>query len=394
MGIHQEGQSTIPSPNELQKRQAASRTALTMTFNPPFGTLLSRYLLKQNASVLALAICFGVAISSAVETLERVSSFIRYEADLGLVLKYIFFRSPWYLSNVLPLAYLLSVLLTLGRLTKHNEVIAMRAGGVSLLEIAQTILSAAIATSLFLFVWNEWVLPGAFSRAERIRRVEIQKRDLRGVLSHQGIWIRGDDAFYQIQFFDRRTATLKGIRIFRLDREFNLVGVVEAESARWTGKAWAMRGTREILFRPPRWEPKVISPSKYTISEPLEEFNILSKEPEEFGIFELQDYIASLRGKGIDVKSYEVDLGIKVSGVFLPLIMAMIAIPFALRHPRMGGVAASFSASLAIGFGFWIIQAIAVSLARGGAMQPLIAAWLPHVIFSLTGVYYFLRLEE
>jgi lipopolysaccharide export system permease protein len=345
-------------------------------------------------SILVLAISLGVGISLVVDFLERVAMFIQHGTDLGLALKYVFLRTPWYVSNVLPLAYLLSVLLVLGRLTKQNEVIAMRAGGISLRQITQAILSIALVVSLFSFVWNEWVVPAAFTRAEKTRKIEIQKKDPKGVLSNQGIWVRGDDAFYQIDLFDRRMATLKGIRIFLLDREFNLTGVVEADAARWTGREWVMHGARERVFSPPHWEATVVSRSTYRISEPMEEFDILSKEPEEFGIFELREYIAILRSKGIDVKSHEVDWQIKLSKTFLPLIMAIIAIPFALRHPRMGGVAASFSSSLAIGFSFWVVQAVGISLARGGAMHPFIAAWLPHLIFSLIGFYYFLGVEE
>jgi lipopolysaccharide export system permease protein len=101
-----------------------------------------------------------------------------------------------------------------------------------------------------------------------------------------------------------------------------------------------------------------------------------------------------LRTRGIDPKSYEVDLEMKIATNFLPLVMGIIGIPFALKHPRMGSVAASFSLSLAIGFSFWVVQAVGISLARGGAMLPVVAAWLPHVIFFLIGLYSFLGVEE
>lgn len=365
-----------------------------MTPGFPFGKLVSRYLVSQNLSILVQATSLGVSVFLLVDFLERVAMFIQYGAGPRLALKYVFFRIPWYVSNVLPVAYLLSVLLALGRLTRQNEVLAMRAGGISLREIARVTLLVAAGTSVFSSLWNEWVVPAAASRAEKTRKIEIQKKDPKGVLSNQGIWIRGTDAFYQIRFFDRRTSTLRGIRIFRVDRDFHLIGVVEAESAVWSGKEWVMSGSREQVFFPPDWEAKTQVPTSYHMTESIEEFNMVAKEPEEFGIFELRDYIQSLRARGIDPKSYEVDLEMKISANFLPLVMGIIGIPFALRHPRMGSVAASFSLSLAIGFSFWVVQAVGISLARGGAMLPVVAAWLPHVIFFLIGLYSFLTVEE
>jgi len=365
-----------------------------MNFGLPFGTLVSRYLLIQNLSSLAMTTSFCVGIALVVEFLQRSPMFIQYEASAGLIFKYILFKAPWYVSNILPIAYLLSVLLTLSRLTKQNELVAMRSGGISLRQITQVILSAAVLVSIFTFIWNEWVVPWTFTQSERTRRIEIQKKDFKGVRSNQGVWVRGDGAFYHFDLFDRHKGALSGIRVFRLDREFHLIGVVEAKSARWTGKEWLMKGTRERVFLPRHKGEKGASPSTYRITEPMEEFNILSRKREEFRIFELRDYISTLRRKGMDVRSHEIDLQIKLSTIFIPLVMAIIAIPFTLRNPRMGGVAASFSMSIAIGFSFWIIQAIGISLARGGAMHPYLAGWLPHLIFSLTGFYYLLGVEE
>jgi lipopolysaccharide export system permease protein len=73
----------------------------------------------------------------------------------------------------------------------------------------------------------------------------------------------------------------------------------------------------------------------------------------------------------------------------LNILISMLAIPFALRSPRSGGVWRSIGLGLLIGFACWVVLSVSLSLGRKGVLPALLAAWLPGVLFAGSGAVLF-----
>ena len=84
----------------------------------------------------------------------------------------------------------------------------------------------------------------------------------------------------------------------------------------------------------------------------------------------------------------------KISFPVLNIITAFLGIPFALRLPRVGGLAAAAAMSLVLGFIFWVLFAVTVSIGQTGLLPPLVAAWAANILFAALGVYLLLRVES
>src|SRR6185503_5055041 len=93
----------------------------------------------------------------------------------GDILEYYLARSPEFLVFVLPMALLLALLYTLTNHSRHHEIAAMRAAGVSLWRLCVPYLGVGLASSLCLFALNEFCVPKASDRAERIFNSRVQK---------------------------------------------------------------------------------------------------------------------------------------------------------------------------------------------------------------------------
>jgi lipopolysaccharide export system permease protein len=78
----------------------------------------------------------------------------------------------------------------------------------------------------------------------------------------------------------------------------------------------------------------------------------------------------------------------------LNIITAFLGIPFALRLPRMGGLAAAVGLSLTLGFAYWVLFAVTVSIGQTGLLPPFLAAWVANILFGALGVYLLLRVES
>ena len=110
------------------------------------------------------------------------------------------------------------------------------------------------------------------------------------------------------------------------------------------------------------------------------------ERPEEMNFPALAEYVRKLRRSGFNPTAYVVDLQAKMSLPLLSLVVTLLAIPIAFRSRAGGSIVASLGASLTLGFAYWIVISIGISLGHAGKIPPLLAAWLPNVFFaSLAG---------
>jgi lipopolysaccharide export system permease protein len=111
--------------------------------------------------------------------------------------------------------------------------------------------------------------------------------------------------------------------------------------------------------------------------------------PEEMTYAQLSRYVGELRRKGYDARGYATDLHAKIAYPLLNVIISMLAIPFALRSPRSGGVWRSIGLGLLMGFACWVVLSASLSLGRKGVLPAFLAAWLPGVLFAGSGAALF-----
>ncbi|HQT96647.1 MAG TPA: LptF/LptG family permease [Thermodesulfobacteriota bacterium] len=104
---------------------------------------------------------------------------------------------------------------------------------------------------------------------------------------------------------------------------------------------------------------------------------------------QLSGYVGELRRKGYDAGSYETDLYAKIAYPLLNVLISMLAIPFALRSPRSGGVWRSIGLGLLMGFACWVVLSASLSLGKTGMLPAMVAAWLPGVLFAGSGAALF-----
>jgi lipopolysaccharide export system permease protein len=107
---------------------------------------------------------------------------------------------------------------------------------------------------------------------------------------------------------------------------------------------------------------------------------------------QLRAYIDRLVKSGVSATRYMVDLHAKVSTALVSLIMAVLGASFGLRTGR-AGVMVWVAACIPMGFVYYVILVLGISFGRGGALPPLVAAWLPNVVFAAAGVASLWRLR-
>lgn len=353
-------------------------------------SVVHRYVAGQFLALFVPILAAFVLLYVIIDLFDRLDVLLRYQASVGAAARYFLFKIPLMVTHITPPAVITAVLLAFGMLGRRNEIIALRAGGISLTQTAVPVLVLAAAVSVACLVWNETVVPYCSRKFQYVNNVEIRKRAIRGVLSDRAIWYHGADGFYNIDYVDRTQQAVYNLVIYRLDDQFRLRSVVNVRRAQWIDGRWQASGAIEHRLDASALDSTPVPAESVTISETLDDFLEVQREPEELSFSELRDRIQSLTRKGIDASHYLVDLDLKLALPFASTVLALVAVPIGGRLRRHPSVAAIIGLGTAVGFCYWVLLGLSMSLGQSGAIPPLLAAWAANGVYALLGTALFL----
>jgi lipopolysaccharide export system permease protein len=357
-------------------------------------SLLTRYLVREFTRLFFLCLAGGTALYLIIDLFDRINVLIRYGASVKWIVLFLAYKVPLMVYQIVPATMLLSVLLTLGLLTRNNEVLAMRTSGIPVSRIAYPFLGMAFVVSLAAFFLSDFVVSPSYQRSEYIRRILIEGRVPYSLMVRDRIWFRGEEGFYKIASFLPAEKEMQGVTWFTVARPFRLARRIDASKARWKDGKWVFYNVVERTFRPDGGiETKREAEREIELPETPEDFQVVRTETDEMPLSKLLGYIRKIESEGYDSTPYRVELHKKISFPVLNIITAFLAIPFALRLPRVGGLATAVGLSLIIGFVYWVLFAITVSIGQAGLLPPFVAAWAANILFGAVGVYLLLRVE-
>lgn len=356
--------------------------------------ILDRYLFTEFLRNLFLIMISFLFLFLIIDFFEKIRMFLSNHATFSQMGSHFLFRIPMIIAQILPASVLLATLLTFGYLSRHSEITAIKANGISLYRMSLPVLTISVLTCLLIFYLSESVTPYTNDRAEYIRLIEVQKRQSMGTFKQDQVWYRGQKGIYNFRLFDARTNTLRGITIHYLDRQMNLIMRMDAERGEWKENQWLFHNILITQFNEggfpilSRLQQQVVD-----LPEKPSDFNGVQKDIDSMGYFELDRYIQKLQAEGYDATRYIVDLQGKIAFSFVSIILAVIGFAFSLRTERSGGIAQGIGAGLIIGFSYWLVFAFGMSLGRSGTLSPLIAAWFANILFGVLSVVLILRVR-
>jgi len=353
-------------------------------------TIINRYITREFLKLFSLVLLSFLSIYLIVDFFERIRMFLSNQATIGQMASYFLYTVPTVVAQAIPASVLLATLLTFGMLSKNHELVALKASGISMYRASVPVLFIAAAACLLVFFLNEFVTPYTNQMARHIKLVEIQKQKKTGVFKQNQVWFRAKNSIYSFTVFDPEKNTLKGISIHYFDHDFTLTKRIDARSAVWDGDHWEFFDVLVTRFSGGQI-PSIERLDSMIIDIPEEpsDFQVVQKSADEMGYVELRGYIKKIREEGYDVTRYEADLHGKIAFTLVSIFVVMVGIAFSMRPERSGGVAHGIGVGLIIGFSYWILFALFISLGRSGTLAPMLSAWMPNLIFGSISAYLF-----
>jgi LPS export ABC transporter permease LptG len=290
---------------------------------------------------------------------------------------------------------LLAVLMTFGLMQKANEIVAMKATGISVYRILVPILFVAVLLTGGLFCFDQFYLPQANRRQDALRN-QIKGKAAQTYLRPERKWIFGqENTIYYYEAFDPDQNRFGSIQAFEFDpHSYEITRRIYGARAHWSDslERWVFEQGWTRTFRGSAIEDfRTFDVATFPeLNEKPQYFRKEVKQSSEMNYGELLRYIRELQQGGFDVVRLQVQLHRKLAFPIITFVMAVIAIPFALHAGRRGTVT-GVATAIGIGVTYWIVSGLFEAMGNTNQLPPLLAAWAPDVLFALAGGYMVLK---
>jgi LPS export ABC transporter permease LptF/LPS export ABC transporter permease LptG len=366
-----------------------------------FPLLLDDYVMREYATNFSIVLCSFSTLFLIFTFFELIGPIFRNRTPLVTVGEYLINLIPFILYNVTPLCALVAVLVTFGTLNRTSELTAMKSSGISLYRIITPVLFVTLLISAGLFIFDEFYLPDANRRQEALLSV-IKDKPAQTFLRPDRQWISGQTnnagepaRIFYYQYFNAERDTFANITVFEFDpTTFVLQRRIFASSARWDTHLnnWVFDSGWERTFA----GETIASYRPFTVTtfpEIKEQPSYFKKEnlpSQEMSYNELSTYIDDLKQSGFDTKRLSVQLNKKIAYPLITLVMAILAIPFALSMGKKGSLT-GIATAISLAITYWVVALIFESLGNVNTLPAALAAWTPDLLFGITGAYLLLR---
>lgn len=350
------------------------------------------WMLVRMIIVRFLAILFGISIF--VLSLEAVS----YSSEIvalrpgsaWIVPQYILYRAPVTLATFLPISMLLAMLLMLTELSYRNEISPLWATGLSPVRIVVLLLPLALLVGGINFLLNDSGVPATDPTLREWGIGDYGKEKLK-VGEKDPIWLRSGNDILRAGRANPQSTILQDVIIFRRDADGLLREQIFADIASQDEGRWILGGV--IVYYRGNQAPSRMETLIYSGAMKPAVAGARSGDPQNMSLNDLGYFIEN-SGFGIrPIWVYQTWWHKRISLFFTALLMISLCLPLATRFRRGGGLGMLFVVGVGMGFSYFVIDGVAMTMGELGFVTPWLAAWLPIAGFGMLAAVMTLRAE-
>ncbi len=346
--------------------------------------LLDRYMSREFTRIFIVFVLGAPLLFVIGDLVDNLGHYLDRGLSPGQVALGYVYQMPQFILFSFPVAALIATVFTVGNMTRHSEIAAAKAGGVSFHRLTLPLLLLGVLLTGAGFGLSELVPIGIRKRAE-----VMGERGPAQAARTDFVYRAPDGEVYAVRRLDVAAGRIEGLSMEREGDEPRVPGVsVFASSAYYAkGAGWLLREGYLRLFVGPgqerSWEFQTLHPVGLTATP--EQLLAIPKSPDEMGYRELGRFIDILRHSGGKPFQLMVKRAQKIAIPVATLIIILFGAPLANSSAR-GGAAYGIGISLGITVIYMMLLRVSGGMGAGGSIPPLLAAWLPNLVFFVAGV--------
>ena len=355
-----------------------------------FLSRLDRYIMAKFIGTYIYSIILIISIAIVFDVNENLSKLATNGAPLkAIVFDYYANFVPYFSNLFSPLFVFIAVIFFTSKLAGNSEIIAMLAAGVSFKRLMKPyMLSAAIIAVVNFYLISNVIPHGTVTRQDFEAKYKNSKRTTSA--SNVQLMV-GPGIIAYIQSYDNRTKTGYGFSLDKFENK-KLVSHMTASTIRYDSisdtrfhwkannyKIRKLKGLREEITTGVMLDTVIhMEPMDLVFSKGQQETLTSS---------ELRQYISKQteRGSG-NVVQYEVEYHKRFATSFASFILTIIGVSLSSRK-RKGGMGLYLGIGLALSFSYILLQTVSATFAINADTPPILAAWIPNILYSIIAYF-------
>ena len=353
-------------------------------------SLLDWYIIKKFIGTYVFSIILIISIAIVFDFNENLSKFTQYHAPWrAIIFDYYANFIPYYSNLFSPLFVFIAVIYFTSKLAGNSEIIAMMATGMSFRRLLRPYMFTCVLIALTTFYLNAYVIPhGTIIR----QQFENRYRRNKVTTAAENVQIRlSKNTVVYIQHYDDRMKRGFG---FSLDQfaDKKLVSHMTASEIQYDTIA-----DSKYHWKANNWKIRTLKGLRETITSGAVKDTMLLMEPadliyskgqqETFTSPELLQYISKQTSRGsANVKQYEVEYHKRIAMSFASFILTIIGASLSARK-RKGGMGLYLGIGLGLSFAYIMLQTVSSTFAINADAPPMLAAWIPNIIFAVIAFF-------
>lgn len=356
-------------------------------------TRLDRYIIAKFLGTYVFAIVLIITIAVVFDINEKMDKFIMNDAPVkAIIVDYYMNFIPYFINLFSPLFVFIAVIFFTSKLAENSEIIAMYSSGVSFKRLMRPYMLSAFIIAVVNFVLGVYVIPRGSAVRLDFEDQYVKKKKVDFARNIQ--LVVGDNTIAFLDQYSNYNAT--GYR-FSLDK-FDNKKLVSHLTARaivydtirnnntWTLKDYMIRDfddTRERITKGASLDTVInMQPSDFLIMRGQEQ---VMTSPE------LKKYIAQRKERGFaNVQEFEIEYHKRIAMSFAAFILTTIGAALSSKKVK-GGMGLHLGIGLALSFSYILFQTVTSTFAISGAMPPVVAVWIPNILYAIVGVFLYRR---
>ena len=351
---------------------------------------LDRYIISKFIGTYIYSIILIISIAIVFDINENLSKFTTLGAPLkAIVFDYYANFVPYFSNLFSPLFVFIAVIFFTSKLAGNSEIIAMLAAGVSFKRLMRPYLLSAALIALVNYYLGSYVIPhGTIVRQD----FEAKYKNNKKITSASNVQLMvGPGVIAYIQQYDNNTKSGYGFSLDKFEKK-KLVSHMTASTIRYDSISedrfhWKAQNYKIRTLRGLREEIKSGAVIDTIIHMEPMDLVYSDGQQETLTSDELRQYISKQIERGsTNVVQYEVEYHKRIATSFASFILTVIGVSLSSRK-RKGGMGVYLGIGLALSFSYILLQTISSTFAINADTPPIIAAWMPNVLYAFIAYF-------
>lgn len=366
--------------------------------------IIDRYILKEWLKTFSVTLMLILGILLLEDMYKNLKNFLERSADLQSLLLYYIYIIPNCFCTVLPISFFISVLYVLNDMQAHNEVVAMRASGMTVFKITRSFWWAAVTLTVLMAIFNAYLLPQASNGAQQIvQQIEYKEQKRRtgnanaiGLQSHLCLHNVKEGRLWHISQFSLYSNQGKFITLSKINDQGNEVERIAAAEITYDSEKqqWIFENGKHWLFDTNSYIPKGFTAFKQWELKCEENPNLMTfihKPLKYLGAHELKQILTFVPKNHPRFLEHQIKYYSILSSPLICFMVVLLAIPFSLKGVRTNPMV-GVSKAAGLFFIYYIVGSIGRMLGTQNTLSPLMAAWFPNLLMLGFGLLLYRQL--